>query len=59
MSPDMGKEMIVDIFFLSTVGVYNKSFDDVRTYLRVIKRLIDCVGGFDRLESFYARDVLE
>jgi hypothetical protein len=27
-----GKQMIVDIFFLSTVEVYNKSFDGEPTY---------------------------
>jgi hypothetical protein len=54
-----GKQMIVDIFFLSTVDVYDKSFDGVRTHPRVIRRSIDYVGGVRSIRSFCARDVLE
>jgi hypothetical protein len=45
------QQVIVDMFFLATVEIYSRNFEGARAHLRIIKFLIDKLGGLRSLDQ--------
>jgi hypothetical protein len=55
--PVIDEQIIIDVYFLSTFEYYLKNYSLAQIYLRIIKSMVETIGGFQRLGE-YARRLL-
>jgi hypothetical protein len=53
-TPVIDEQVIIDIYFLSTFEFYIKNYNGAQIYLRIIKSMVEILGGF-RYMGEYAR----
>jgi hypothetical protein len=55
--PVIDEQVIIDVYFLSTFEYYLKNYSGAQIYLRIIKSMVETIGGFQHLGE-YARRLL-
>ena len=55
--PVIDEQVIIDVYFLSTFEYYLKNYSAAQIYLRIIKSMVETIGGFQHLGE-YARRLL-
>ena len=55
--PVIDEQVIIDVYFLSTFEYYLKNYSVAQIYLRIIKSMVETIGGFQHLGE-YARRLL-
>jgi hypothetical protein len=55
--PVIDEQVIIDVYFLSTFEFYLKNYSVAQIYLRIIKSMVENIGGFRHLGE-YARRLL-
>jgi len=55
--PVIDEQVIIDVYFLSTFEFYLKNYSVAQIYLRIIKSMVETIGGFQHLGE-YARRLL-
>jgi hypothetical protein len=55
--PIIDEQVIIDVYFLSTFEYYLKNYSAAQIYLRIIKSMVETIGGFQHLGE-YARRLL-
>ena len=54
-TPEVDQQAIRDVFFLFTVEYFSKTFDNADKFLRILKSMVEKIGGFDCIDTYDRR----
>ena len=54
-TPEVDQEAIRDVFFLFTVEYFSKTFDNADKFLRILRSMVERIGGFDCIDTYDRR----
>lgn len=54
-SPVIDEQVIIDVYFLSTFEFYIKNYSGAQIYLRIIKSMVEVLGGFHYMGEYARR----
>lgn len=54
-TPEVDHEIIRDVFFMFTCEFYTRNLDCAEQYLRILRSMVERLGGFSRLDTYDRR----
>ena len=54
-APEVDQEVIRDVFFMYTCEYFSQNLDNAETYLRILKSMVERIGGFSCIDTDHRR----